>query len=92
MAVAAPSGAPSSCLSAARIAPPAWDGITLDQATAARIGATFVAESTSCLTDPAGSAPVECRQAAALLNEYGKGRDANDLDAEYLRLWRACLA
>lgn len=84
-------GAPTACLSAALIAPPAWKGYNLNAEARARIGARFVQLSDECLAAPAGTAPIECLRATEALELYrDSSKPSAEIDAEYLRNWRVC--
>lgn len=88
-------GAPISCLSAARIAPPAWAGVKLTSSVAASIGRQFIALTDDCLAgrSQGGSAPIACLKAAQTLGEFQhRTRPIADLDAQYKAQWRACVS
>ena len=86
-------GAPQSCLSAARIAPPAWAGVKLSKDSAHRIGVEFNNLTDDCLSGPAtGSAPSSCRKAAETMNLYkNRTLPIADIDAQYRQHWSECI-
>ena len=89
---AAQAGASQSCLSAARIAPPAWAGVKLPKDSAHRIGAEFNALTDDCLRGGGGPAPSSCRQAAETMTLYkNRTRPIADIDAQYRKHWSACV-
>lgn len=93
-APAAVSGAPLSCLSAARIAPPAWAGVNLSKTVANSIGRQFNDLTDDCLAGRAagGSAPTACLKAAQTMQEYNhRTRPIAELDRQYKGYWATCL-
>lgn len=87
-------GSSQSCLSAARIAPPAWAGIKLNADSAHRIGVEFNALTDDCIRagESSGGAPTACLQAAQTMSLYkNRNRPIADIDAQYKRYWRSCI-
>lgn len=87
-------GSSQSCLSAARIAPPAWAGIKLSKDSAHRIGVEFNALTDDCVRagESSGYAPNACLRAAQTMNLYkDRTRSLADIDAQYRSYWQDCV-